>query len=57
MPPATASGLNINYKTFGDDGQWVALFTGGRCSYQEIIPARATADGLDAPALKKGRKS
>ena len=46
MPIASILGLQINYETFGDDGPWVALVTGGRRGYQEFIPlAKRLAGG------------
>ncbi len=38
MATATVRGLNINYEVIGDEGQSVALVTGGRRGYQEILP-------------------
>ncbi|MPY71133.1 MAG: alpha/beta fold hydrolase [Alphaproteobacteria bacterium] len=40
MATATAKirGLNINYEIVGDDGPWVALITGGRRGYGELVP-------------------
>ena len=38
MPTAKIRGLNINYEIKGDKGPWVALITGGRRGYREIVP-------------------
>ena len=38
MPLALVQGLDINYEVVGDDGPWVALITGGRRGYQELVP-------------------
>lgn len=38
MPFTTVRGLEINYEIIGDDGPFVALFTGGRRSYSEFVP-------------------
>ena len=38
MATATVRGLNINYEVIGDEGPSVALVTGGRRGYQEILP-------------------
>lgn len=31
-------GVSINYEIIGNDGPWVALVTGGRRGYQELLP-------------------
>jgi pimeloyl-ACP methyl ester carboxylesterase len=36
MPTAQVRGVSINYETFGNDGPWVALITGGRRGYGEF---------------------
>ncbi len=48
MPIASVNGLDINYETFGDDGPWIALITGGRRGYQELIPlaGKIAAEGF-----------
>ena len=38
MATANVRGLNINYEIIGEDGPAVALVTGGRRGYQEIVP-------------------
>jgi pimeloyl-ACP methyl ester carboxylesterase len=38
MATATVNGLNINYEIIGDEGPAVALVTGGRRGYQEVVP-------------------
>lgn len=38
MPTAQVKGLNINYEVIGEDGPWVALVTGGRRGYAELVP-------------------
>lgn len=45
MPKAMVRGLGLNYEILGRDGPWLALITGGRRSYAEIVPlARKIAD-------------
>jgi len=34
----TISGIDINYEIIGNHGPWVALISGGRRAYQEIVP-------------------
>ncbi len=48
MPIATVRGLEINYEIIGDDGPFVALFTGGRRGYAEFVPLgrRIAAEGF-----------
>ena len=38
MATATVRGLNINYEIIGEEGPAVALVTGGRRGYQEVLP-------------------
>ena len=38
MATATVRGLNINYEIIGGEGPAVALVTGGRRGYQEVLP-------------------
>ena len=42
MATAIIDGININYEIIGDDGPidlpWVALITGGRRGYEELVP-------------------
>ena len=38
MAIAKINGLDINYETIGDNGPWVALITGGRRGYAEMVP-------------------
>jgi len=37
MPITTVRGMEINYEIFGDEGPFVALFTGGRRGYEEFV--------------------
>ncbi|MEE8334655.1 MAG: alpha/beta hydrolase [Alphaproteobacteria bacterium] len=48
MPIATVRGLEINYEIIGDDGPFVALFTGGRRGYEEFVSLgrRIAAEGF-----------
>jgi pimeloyl-ACP methyl ester carboxylesterase len=48
MPIAMVRGLEINYQIIGEEGPFVALFTGGRRGYAEFIPlaTRIAADGF-----------
>ena len=34
----TISGIDINYEIIGNHGPWVALISGGRRAYQELLP-------------------
>jgi pimeloyl-ACP methyl ester carboxylesterase len=47
MPTAKVRGVNINYKTLGDHGPWVALSPGGRrdISGIELLASRLAAEG------------
>ena len=47
MPFATVRGVQINYKTVGDDGPWVAINPGGRREYKEVedLAERIAAKG------------
>ena len=38
MPYAKIRSVNIFYETFGTDGPWLALNSGGRNSYAEMAP-------------------
>lgn len=38
MPKTTVRGLEIHYEIIGDEGPFVALFTGGRRAYDEFVP-------------------
>ena len=45
MATANVRGMNINYEIIGDDGPAVALVTGGRRGYAELVPlARKIAE-------------
>ncbi len=48
MATANVRGLNINYEIIGDDGPAVALVTGGRRGYKELIPlaGKIAAEGF-----------
>jgi pimeloyl-ACP methyl ester carboxylesterase len=48
MPTATVRGLEINYEIIGDDGPFVALFTGGRRGYDEFVSlgSKIAAEGF-----------
>ncbi len=48
MATANVRGLNINYEIIGDGGPAVALVTGGRRGYQELIPlaGKIAAEGF-----------
>jgi pimeloyl-ACP methyl ester carboxylesterase len=38
MTVTSVQGVDINYEIIGDAGPWVALITGGRRGYQELLP-------------------
>ena len=38
MTIASVHGLDINYEIIGNEGPWIALITGGRRGYHELIP-------------------
>ena len=48
MPTATVRGVELVYRTVGDDGPWVALMPGGRRGHEEIVPfaGRLAASGF-----------
>ncbi len=48
MATANIRGLNINYEIIGDDGPAVALVTGGRRGYSELVPlaGKIAAEGF-----------
>jgi pimeloyl-ACP methyl ester carboxylesterase len=38
MPVANVRGVAINYRVIGENGDWVALITGGRRAHDEFVP-------------------
>ena len=57
MAIAKINGLDINYETIGDGGPWVALITGGRRGYGEMMPLASKIAAEGARVLLHDRRN
>lgn len=57
MATAKIHGLNINYEILGEDGPWVALITGGRRGYRELVPLARRLAGEGFRVLLHDRRN
>src|SRR3954466_8911556 len=57
MPTMNVRGVNIHYRVIGDKGPWLALITGGRGGFQELVPLPEKIAALGVRVLIHDRRN